>query len=159
MAKTYTGYENKKRDSRGRWLPNSSGNPKGRPPGRKRNWAAIAAILNQPVPVRLADGTIEHVDALERSFKALCAKALKLDRKSLFEALEIMERVTPADDPEPAKSEDDWEKTKQEILAAFPEINAPENKGKAPAAVMAMSLFRAEVEAELDEKGITAPED
>lgn len=87
------------RNSKGQFVKGQSGNNKGRPLGRRENWSHISKILDQPVPVRRADGAYENLDRLEVAYLALCKKALGGEKKSLFKALDIMLKVTPPDEP------------------------------------------------------------
>lgn len=135
---------------KGRFQKGQSGNPRGRPKGRKNGWRRITEILSQRVTVRRPDGGCENLEMLEISFLALCKRALNGDRQALFKALEIMELVTP-EEREPREivtPESTWAKLRRLV----PQIDAPEFKGMPGIDALALVLFGNEAMAELDAK-------
>ena len=142
-----------KRNRNGQFVSGQSGNPEGRPRGKRKNWDQISKLLSEPVPVRRPDGTYENLKRLDISFRALCSKALKGDNKSLFKALDIMQKLTPPDEAEPEHAnfkEPDYGEIP--VLGEIMEIRHELPKDMAPIDLLGIVIFGAEIARELEEE-------
>src|SRR5260221_11688520 len=73
-----------------RFSPGQSGNPKGRPKGRKNVANVIRDLLNASVPVRTGDKT-RHMPTCEAMARVTVNKAIGGDRRSLFAVMDFLE--------------------------------------------------------------------
>jgi hypothetical protein len=65
-----------------KWKKGQSGNPRGRPPGHRNLAAAITAILNESVDVKV-DGESRPVTKLEAAVRTLVDRSIKGDAHQL----------------------------------------------------------------------------
>jgi hypothetical protein len=106
------------------WKKGQSGNPGGK---RKKAFAShvgIARTLAEPTTARLPDGKKIELELMEASYFNLCRDALNGNKKSLFQAVEIMLQVLPPvteDDMESVKIKSDEER-KKDFLEAMLEF-------------------------------------
>jgi Family of unknown function (DUF5681) len=73
--------------------PGQSGNPKGRPKGRKNLVTTIAAALSETIPVRGKNGRIRRLTKLEAMFGVMINKALAGDHKALVIITQLADKL------------------------------------------------------------------
>jgi len=84
-----------------RFKPGRSGNPRGRPKGRRNLTTDLAALLKKRIPIR-EDGEQRHVSGQEALLLRLFQKAVGGDLKA---SAQIFAMVMKADTQEPAHPE------------------------------------------------------
>ena len=84
-----------------RFKPGRSGNPKGRPKGRRNLTTDLAALMEKRIPIR-KDGELRHVSGQEALLLRLFEKAVGGDLKA---SAQIFAMVMKADTQEPAHPE------------------------------------------------------
>lgn len=80
-----------------RWKKGKSGNPKGRPRGRKNQATMFIEIIHRKVRVN-ENGKVRSITLLEAIITTLCANAVKGDKKAIELILKLqpeMERLSP----------------------------------------------------------------
>jgi hypothetical protein len=91
----------KRPPKRTRFKPGRSGNPKGRPKGRRNLTTDLAALLKKRIPIR-EDGELRHVTGQEALLLRLFQKAVGGDLKA---SAQIFAMVMKADTQEPTQPE------------------------------------------------------
>ncbi len=76
-----------------RFQPGQSGNPKGRPKGRRNFRTEVEAILMAPVPIK-ENGRVRHVPTQVAALMRLREKALNGDSKALQTILTLADQVS-----------------------------------------------------------------
>lgn len=84
-----------------RFRKGKSGNPKGRPKGRRNHWTEVAAILKAPVVVK-ENGRRKSVTTERAALLRLREKALAGDARALRMILDLARDYTERDEVSPA---------------------------------------------------------
>jgi hypothetical protein len=104
-----------------RFKPGRSGNPKGRPKGRRNLTSDLAALLKKRIPIR-KDGELRHVSGQEALLLRLFEKAVGGDLKA---SAQIFAMVMKTDNRESAEPDPQAVSDKdREIVEAFLRRNA-----------------------------------
>jgi hypothetical protein len=94
--------------------PGESGNPKGRPKGRKNIKTEVLEKLNSTVTVN-KNGRLIKISTVRAVLEVLSAKALQLDQRAIEQVIRLAEKYDqPAVEPHDSMSSDD-----QAILDSF----------------------------------------
>jgi len=83
-----------------RFKPGQSGNPKGRPKGRKNMGLILNDILKEPISIRKGN-TIRKVSTAEAMVRGLVVRAMKGDAKAWNKLLELCAKYGEFDKPTP----------------------------------------------------------
>jgi hypothetical protein len=103
---------------RRRFKPGRSGNPKGRPKGKRNMRAAIESALNQPIKIREGD-SVRSLSKRDGIVLTILNKALQGDAKAWTALIQLIRSVGITDEiPEPAGNEP-VTACDQEIIADF----------------------------------------
>jgi Family of unknown function (DUF5681) len=86
-----------------RFKPGQSGNPKGRPKGRKKMLGLLQDALNKRIPIR-EGGAVRKVSTAEAIILALMSKAMKGDAKTFATLIALTQQSGEFErDPPPFK--------------------------------------------------------
>ena len=84
-----------------RFKPGQSGNPRGKPKGRKKLGTVLQAVLNEKVSIREGDA-IRKVSKAEAMVRAVILKGMKGDPKAFATVIALCQQIGEFEsDPEP----------------------------------------------------------
>jgi hypothetical protein len=100
---------------RTRYKPGQSGNPRGRPKGRRSIGTIVTSVLNRKVPLS-AGGRQQEVPLKDAMILRIAESALKADLRAVSVLLQLAERTAQATD---AASSPHQEQDDEAIIASF----------------------------------------
>lgn len=117
------------RDESGKFIPGTTGNPKGRP-RKKRDGPDLYAVLMAPVPLRQPDGRVRKVPYPEAHVMKLQERTLRGDAQASKELTNLLARYGFFDKAVQARDYAAEEHAAQEKMIAITEEAIRRSKGK-----------------------------